>query len=42
LEDPLKMGKDIKNIAGATISVRQITKGVKRALFIYKYLFLKK
>ena len=30
--DELKPGKDIKNISGATISVRAITQGVKKIL----------
>ena len=30
--DELKVGKDIKNISGATISVRAITQGVKKIL----------
>lgn len=32
LHDDLKPGKDIKNISGATISVRAITNGIKRIL----------
>jgi Na+-translocating ferredoxin:NAD+ oxidoreductase RnfG subunit len=30
--DPLRAGRDIKNITGATISVRAVTEGVKRIL----------
>ncbi len=36
LKDPLKPNRDIRNIAGATISVRSITLGVRRALLIYE------
>lgn len=32
----LKLGKDIKNISGATLSCRHITEGVKRLLSFYE------
>jgi len=38
-DDPLRPGKDVPNIAGATISVRSISLGVKRALVIYREVF---
>ncbi len=38
-DDPIKPGKDVPNIAGATISVRSISLGVKRALIIYREVF---
>ncbi len=34
--DSLKPNKDIKNIAGATISVNSITYAIKRTLYLYK------
>ena len=33
--DPLKFDVEIKNIAGATLSCRHLTEGVKRLLAIY-------
>ncbi|WP_196140617.1 FMN-binding protein [Aliikangiella sp. G2MR2-5] len=39
LQDSVKLGKDINNISGATLSCRNITDGVKRLLVIHK-LFL--
>jgi len=36
INDPLQPGNDIKNISGATISVRSITFGVKRMLAVYE------
>ncbi len=36
--DPLKAGGDIKNISGATISVRAITDGIRRVLVTYSIL----
>lgn len=32
LEDPLRLGKDIENISGATLSCRNVTDGVRRLL----------
>ena len=34
LDDPLRVNRDIVNISGATISVRAITDGVKKVLFL--------
>jgi hypothetical protein len=34
--DPLKLGKDIQNISGATLSSKHITDGVKRILTFYQ------
>ena len=31
-KDPLQVGKDIRNVSGATISVHSVTRGVRRAL----------
>lgn len=31
-KDPLQVGKDIRNVSGATISVNSVTRGVRRAL----------
>ena len=36
LEDTLKLGKDISNISGATLSCRNITDGVRRLLALQK------
>ncbi len=33
---PLKLGKDIKNISGATLSSKHLTDGVKRVLVMYE------
>ncbi|MEO0139469.1 MAG: FMN-binding protein [candidate division WOR-3 bacterium] len=38
-EDDLAHGKVIRNIPGATISVKSITAGVKRILFLYDMVF---
>lgn len=35
LKDPLKPKRDIDNISGATISVRAVTRGVKRTLAVF-------
>lgn len=39
---PLKLGKDIQNISGATLSSRHITDGVKRLLATYDLVLSKK
>ena len=39
LADPLKLGKDIPNISGATLSCRNVTDGVKRVLAMLKVVF---
>ncbi|MEO8007921.1 MAG: FMN-binding protein, partial [Betaproteobacteria bacterium] len=36
LESPLQVGTDIGNISGATLSVRHITDGIKRLLFLHQ------
>lgn len=36
IKDSLRVNKEIKNIAGATISVNSITYAVKRTLFLYE------
>ncbi len=38
-EDDLTPGKAIRNIPGATISVKSITAGIKRILFLYDMVF---
>ncbi len=35
-ENPLQVGTDIGNISGATMSVRHVTDGIKRLLFLHK------
>ncbi len=37
--DPLRRGRDIVNISGATMSVDAMTVGVKRALILWNYYF---
>lgn len=39
--DPIKLKKDIKGIAGATISSRQMTDGIRKLLYIYEELYRK-
>ncbi|MEX5215351.1 MAG: FMN-binding protein [Nitrospiraceae bacterium] len=39
--DPIRMNKDIINISGATMSVRSLSAGVKRALVIVDEIYLK-
>jgi Na+-translocating ferredoxin:NAD+ oxidoreductase RnfG subunit len=41
LSDPFKLGEDVPNISGATLSCRNVLDGVKRLLVIHK-LFLAK
>jgi len=36
LADPFKLGRDIKNISGGTLSCKNITNGVKRLLVTYE------
>jgi Na+-translocating ferredoxin:NAD+ oxidoreductase RnfG subunit len=38
LHDPIKLGKDIQNISGATLSSKHVTEGVRRVLFTYETL----
>lgn len=39
--DPIKLKKDIKGIAGATISSRQMTDGIRKLVYIYEELYKK-
>lgn len=39
--DPIKLKKDIKGIAGATISSRQMTNGIRKLVYIYEELYRK-
>ena len=41
LGDPIRINRDIINISGATMSVRSMSAGVKRALVVVDELFLK-
>ena len=36
VESPLQVGTDIGNISGATLSVRHMTNGIKRLLFLHQ------
>jgi electron transport complex protein RnfG len=36
IESPLQVGADVGNISGATLSVRHITDGIKRLLFLHQ------
>jgi Na+-translocating ferredoxin:NAD+ oxidoreductase RnfG subunit len=36
IKDPLRVKRDIKNISGATLSVRAVTKGVKNILAVFQ------
>ena len=36
VESPLQVGTDIGNISGATLSVRHVTDGIKRLLFLHQ------
>ena len=38
-EDPIRVGQDIANISGATLSARAVTVGVKRAVTLWKVLY---
>ncbi|MEE9615164.1 MAG: FMN-binding protein [Thermodesulfobacteriota bacterium] len=38
IEDPIRPRRDIKNISGATLSVRAVTRGVKKALAAFEVL----
>lgn len=38
-QDSLKVGRDVTNISGATMSVRAVTLGVKRALILWNYFY---
>ncbi len=37
--DPIRVGQDIANISGATISSRAVTRGVKRALLLWEVFY---
>lgn len=41
IADPIKLNKDIKGIAGATISSRQMSDGVRKATHVYEELYRK-
>lgn len=41
IADPIKLNKDIKGIAGATISSRQMTDGVRKVVNVYELLYKK-
>lgn len=34
--DPVKLGKDIRNVSGATLSCKHVTQGVRRVLALYR------
>jgi Na+-transporting NADH:ubiquinone oxidoreductase subunit NqrC len=36
LKDPLRVKRDIRNISGATMSSRAVTKGVKKVLAVFQ------
>ena len=40
-QDPVQLGKDIRNVSGATLSCKHITQGVKRVLAVYDLLLSK-
>ena len=40
-QDAVQLGKDIRNISGATLSCKHITQGVKRVLAVYDLLLAK-
>lgn len=42
LTDPLRVGQDIRNISGATMSARSVSLGVKRALVLWNLFYGKK
>lgn len=39
LEDPIRIGQDVANISGATMSARAVSLGVKRALAIWQVFY---
>lgn len=39
--DPLKLGDDIQNVSGATLSCKHVTQGVKRVLALYELVLTK-
>ncbi|QYY32754.1 MULTISPECIES: FMN-binding protein [Cupriavidus] len=39
--DALRLGKDIRNISGATLSCKNVTQGVKRVLALYELVLAK-
>lgn len=41
ISDPIKLNKDIKGIAGATISSRQMTDGVRKLVYVFNELYKK-
>ena len=40
IRDPLRVGDDIRNISGATLSTASISFGVKKLLAVFHYIFL--
>ena len=40
--DPLKLGDDIHNVSGATLSCKHVTQGVKRVLALYDLVLAKR
>lgn len=38
-DEPLRLGQDIRNISGATLSARAVTLGVRRALAVWNVLY---
>lgn len=34
--DPLRLGEDIQNLSGATLSCRHVTDGVRRLVFLHR------
>ncbi|NUO74040.1 MAG: FMN-binding protein [Frateuria sp.] len=39
--DPVKLGEDIRNVSGATLSCKHVTQGVKRVLALYDLVLAK-
>jgi Na+-translocating ferredoxin:NAD+ oxidoreductase RnfG subunit len=40
--DPVKLGSDIHNVSGATLSCKHVTQGVKRVLALYRLVLAKR
>ena len=41
INDPIKLNKDIKGIAGATISSRQMSSGIRKLVYVFNELYRK-
>ena len=41
ISDPIKLNKDIKGIAGATISSRQMSSGIRKLVYVFNELYKK-